>query len=371
VYGMAGSAYILMIPTVTFSNYFRAHIAGDSPLADAIWAAMVAIALVLAGVLGPFLGAYADQARARRKLLLISTCLAAVATALLSLVTKGQIMLGAVVFIGAHLCFLIAKAIYDSYLPLLGEKSELPVISSAGWGLGYIGSLACFALSLPVLRGAWGGDEPWALQMTILITAIFLAALALPALLFFPPDERRHADAGPGRKGPIAQVAGTLSKWRDHREAFKFLAAYYLINDAVVTWLLFVGIFMRVVFGLSVEQILYLSLLFYGIAIPATAAFGWLGKAWSERNAIYVTLAIWLALLAVMAMSAGARTPWLIAVLAGLVVGSTQALCRSLYARMIPPDRTSEFFGFNVFVGRASAALGPLVYGLVAAATQD
>lgn len=76
VYAMAGAGYLLMIPTVAYPIYFRFHVAAGNNLADAIWAGMVAASLVLAGILGPILGAYADQTRSRRKLILVSTCLA-------------------------------------------------------------------------------------------------------------------------------------------------------------------------------------------------------------------------------------------------------------------------------------------------------
>jgi UMF1 family MFS transporter len=90
---------------------------------------------------------------------------------------------------------------------------------------------------------------------------------------------------------------------------------------------------------------------------------------WSQRAALNLTLAIWLVLLAMMALGEGDAMPLAVALVAGLVIGSSQALCRSIYARMIPPARTAEFFGFNALVGRASAVLGPLAFGIVSATT--
>jgi UMF1 family MFS transporter len=74
-------------------------------------------------------------------------------------------------------------------------------------------------------------------------------------------------------------------------------------------------------------------------------------------------------LLAMMAVGEGEAMPLAVALVAGLVIGSSQALCRSIYARMIPPERAAEFFGFNALVGRASAVLGPLVFGIVSSQT--
>lgn len=368
-YGMAGSGYLLMIPTIAYAAYYRTHVAGGRPDADAIWGLVVASALVIAGTIGPFLGAYADRSATKRGIVGGLTVLTVALTALLVVVAQGDIVLGAVLFVGAHSSFLLAKALYDSYLPELGDPASLPFISGFGWGLGYVGSIACFLICLPLIRGGAEQSDPGLFRMSFVVTACFFALIALPALLWFPSGraERQFSTLPAG--SATAQVFRTIRRWRDHRETFKFLLAFYLINDAVVTVILFIGIYLKVTFGLSVEEILKLTLLFYAIGIPATAAFGWLGRRWSERGALYVSLAIWLVLLWLLAIGTHSGVPIAAACLAGLVIGSTQALCRSMYARIIPPGRASEFFGFNAFVGRASAALGPLAFGLVSSVT--
>ena len=105
------------------------------------------------------------------------------------------------------------------------------------------------------------------------------------------------------------------------------------------------------------------------IAIPATMFFGWLGDHWSQRGALNVTLMIWVLVLALMGWADGEYAPLAIMIVLGLVLGSTQSLCRSMFARMIPTDRAAEYFGFHALAGRASSALGPLLFGVVSALT--
>ncbi|MBL8908082.1 MAG: MFS transporter [Rhizobiales bacterium] len=364
-YGMGSSAYLLMIPTIGFATYFHAEIARGRPDADSLWAAVVAISLAIAGIAAPFLGAHADATHRRRRLLLLLTALACVLTATLSLTGAGDIVQAAIVFVGAHVAFMLAKAIYDSYLPQLGTRPSLPVISGAGWGLGYLGSIACFLLCLPFIRGGSETADPEIFRLAFLVTGVFFACLALPAIALLPADGR--STAGPGTA--YTRIRDTVIGWREHRETFKFLLAFYLINDAIVTLIFFIGIYFKTNFGLTVEEILRLSLLFYAVGIPSTVAFGWLGRRWSERGALNVTLAVWIGLFALLAFGEGAHVPLAAVLIGGLVIGSSQALCRSIYARMIPPERSAEFFGFNALVGRASAVLGPISFGLVSAAT--
>ena len=366
VYGMGSSAYLLMIPTIGYATYFHDQVAGDRTYASALWAIAVACALILTGIIAPLLGAHVDAAGMRRRALLLITMLACCLTASLSLVGRGDLLAGTLLFVGAHVAFLLGKALYNLYLPALGAPASLSGISGLSWGLGYVGSIVIFLLCLPFIAGATESSDPATFRLTFLITGGFFAVLSIPSLLLFPPDVEIHNRAI-GRASAYARVRDTLRQWRQHREILKFLLAFYLINDAIVTVLFFIGIFFKTDFGLSVETILKLTLLFYAVGIPATIGFGWLGRMWSERGALYVTLAIWLVLLGLMALARGPAVPLASAVIAGLVIGSTQALCRSIYARMIPAGRSSEFFGFNALVGRASAALGPLVFGTVSA----
>ncbi len=105
--------------------------------------------------------------------------------------------------------------------------------------------------------------------------------------------------------------------------------------------------------------------MFQLIAIPSTIFFGWLGDRWSQRGTVYLTLMIWIVVLALMGIAEGEHAPLAIVITLGLVLGSTQSLLRSMYAQMVPPDQSGEYFGFHALAGRASSALGPLIFGLV------
>src|SRR5689334_11293115 len=105
VYGMGSSAYLLMIPTIGYATYFHTQVAQDGPQAASLWAIAVAIALVIAGIIAPFLGAHADRTGKRPQILFALTASACIFTAALSLVVRGDIFLGIVLFIGAHVAF--------------------------------------------------------------------------------------------------------------------------------------------------------------------------------------------------------------------------------------------------------------------------
>ena len=117
------------------------------------------------------------------------------------------------------------------------------------------------------------------------------------------------------------------------------------------------------------SSILQLTLLFNVIAIPATLTVGLLRQRYSDLTLLKGILGIWIGVLWLMAGGTFALTPLLIAGGLGLVTGSTQSICRGMFAEIIPPEQSSELFGLHALVSKVSAIVGPLLFGVVSSAT--
>jgi UMF1 family MFS transporter len=365
LYDVAAHGYGLMIPAVGYAIYFTSFIAAAHPLADGLWSLAVALPLIAAGLISPWLGAVVDSHGHRRTWLAAATIACGLATALMVTLEQGDIASGIALFAVAQLASLLAGALYNAYLPQISTPENSARISGIGWGLSYLGGIACFLLCLPFIRGGIVPGNESHFAQAFLVTAVFLLVVGLAAISRFPREIR--VDRNRRSVRPYRQIWATICNWRNEREIPKFLLAYYLLNDAMVTVIFFAAIFFKTTFGLSVQQVLMYSLAFQLIAIPATMFFGWLGDRWSQRGALNVTLLIWAVVLALMGWADGEYAPLAIVIVLGLVLGSTQSLCRSMFSRMIPTDRTAEYFGFHALAGRASSALGPLLFGAVSA----
>jgi UMF1 family MFS transporter len=362
-YDMALHGYALMIPAVGYALYFTSFVVGGEGRASLLWSIAVAIPLLLSGLLAPLLGALADARGRHRALLAAATLACAAATAALAIPGQGAVGMAIAVFTLAHLAFLLASSLYNAYLPKLSDESNVARISGLGWGLSYLGSIACLLLCLPFVAGGIVSGEEGRYAIAFVVTAAFVLVVGLPAAFALPATQ----PDGMGRGNPYRRIAASVRGWRGTPEIPRFLLGYYLINDAVVTVVYFTGIFLKDSFGLSVQQVLWHSLAFQLVAIPATLVFGWLGDRWSQRRALLLSLAIWAVVLLLMAFASGPWAPLAIVGCLGLVLGSTQSLCRSMFARLFPADRAGEYFGFHALAGRASSALGPLLFGVVAA----
>jgi MFS transporter, UMF1 family len=366
-YDVAAHGYSLMIPSVAYAIYFTSFVAVDTGRADLLWSLAVSLSLLVSGILAPWIGAAADANGRRRSMLAAATLLCGLGTALLYTVGRGDVFAGAALFVLAQVGATIGGSLYNSFLPHVVGGRNAARLSGIAWGLSYLGGIACFLLCLPFTRGGLSDGNVAFFANTFLVTAAFLLVIGLPAVAALPAAAA--ANAGNAGEGPYQRIWSTIRHWRSDREVPKFLLAYYLVNDAVVTVLFFTAVMMKKTFGLELQEVLLLSLALQAIAIPSTAFFGWLGGHWSQRGAIYVTLALWMVTLLLMVVAQGRPGAYLIATSLGLVLGSTQSLFRSLFVDMVPKDRASEYFGFHALAGRASSALGPLLFGVVSAVT--
>jgi UMF1 family MFS transporter len=202
------------------------------------------------------------------------------------------------------------------------------------------------------------------------MSAVMFAILAVPGVAGLrglrraPEGVNGKADA---TFATLRAVAGTLRDWRSHRMALQVLLSFFLINDVLVTIQFFIAIVLSARFGLTVEGLLWLSLLFHLIAVPSTILLGVL----ADRRGARVTLAGMCVVLAssilLLAFGRATWTPTLAVVMLGFVYAAIQAVFRSLYAALVPYDRAAELFGFNSIAGRLSAAVGPLLFGAAVA----
>lgn len=370
LYDVASSSYALLIPSVAYAVYYRQVVCGGTQDCDVRWAAVTSLSLLLAGLLAPLLGAIADLGHLRYRIFVLTTGVCCAATAGLYWVQPGALVWGSLAFILAQVAYACSASLYDSYLPLLAPVHRLGQLSGLGWGLGYLGGLLCFALSYSWLQGGLAEANLPVYRLTFAVVAGFYLLVALPAFAWLP-RQGSGASTSLARLIPLAyqQVFQTLRRWQERPPIFQFLIGYYLLSDGLVTISSFIAIYLKTQFGLGMGEILRLTLLFNAIAIPTTLGIGYLSQRCSVLRLLKVIVALWVGLVLLIGFGRHPSTPLLIAIGLGLLSGSTQSLCRGLFAQIVPPQQSSELFGFHSLVGKISATAGPLVFGITSAVT--
>ncbi|WP_323845394.1 MFS transporter [Microbulbifer magnicolonia] len=368
-YDWANSAFATVVLAgffpLLFQDYWNAGVAAETANLRLGWANAAASLVIALGA--PLLGAFADAAAARKRLLLLFALPGMLATALLAGVPGGAWLAAALLFVCATVGFLGANLLYDALLTSVAPPERWHAVSGLGFGLGYLGGgllyLGCVAAALkPDAFGFTDGTQ--AALAAFVMTGLWWAIFSVPLMLWVrePPASAPSGDGNLiGRT--LGQLRNTLGQLHRYRNVALFLLAYWLYIDGVGTVIRMAVAYGRAL-GFERAHLILALLLVQFVGFPAAILFARLGDHIGPQRGIYLGLAVYTL---VCVWGAFIRAPWeffVIAVLIGLVQGGVQALSRSCYARLIPAAQSGEFFGFYNLMGKFAALIGPPLFGL-------
>jgi UMF1 family MFS transporter len=378
MYDWANSAFSTTVVTAFLGPYLAALIAtrpeGLLPVGpfliepEAFYPFCVTFSVILQVIFLPLLGALADFTNLKKRLLIFFATVGATATMLLGLVSSGDgVLAGGLLFILANFSFGAAVVFYNAYLPELARPDEQDGVSTRGFTYGYVGGGVLLALNLLLFQLAVD---------TAVAVRISLASAGVWWLLFtwaYPQRRlvvRRTAVALPKRSQflshSIRQFAATLrGMFRHHPRTLQFLVAYLIYNDGIMTVNTVAAIFAASELGMGPEQLVGVILMIQFVAAVGAILFNKLAGRIGAKRTVIITLLGWAGLL-VYAFG-WLETPaqiWGWAMVEALVLGSSQALSRSIFAKMVPAKQESAYFSLYEISERGTSWVGPLVFGL-------
>ena len=369
MYDFANSAFPTLIVTVAYSVYFKKIVAGGGGNADFLWGISLSLAMILSVTITPPLSAIADKRSNRKRFLILFAYVCVLATALLANVTAGMLFAGMALFIIATAAFESSLIFYNSFLPDVSTPKTIGKISGWGWGLGYLGGLLCLFLVKPFLAGGFSPNNLPSFRMSFVAVSVFYGLFTLPVIFWLNESKPKSIDTN-GR-GAFAELWKTLKNTRNTPGALKFLLAFFLYNDGIVTVISFSSIYAVSTLNFSMGEVLSLFITVQVSAGVGAFALGYLTDAWGPRKTILLTLANWCVVVIVAYFTETKHIFLGVSLLAGLSLGSSQSASRALMASYIPENRAAQSFSFYGICGKMSSVLGPLVFGGVSALTGD
>jgi MFS transporter, UMF1 family len=371
LYDWANSAFALSVMAVLFplflGSYWSAGESGAVVTQRLAWVTSAASAVVL--VLAPVFGTIADAGGYRKRFLLVLALCGAAGTAALG-VTPQAWWLGALaLYLFGSVGYYCSTVFYDSLLVDVVAPRYYSFVSSLGFAIGYLGGATLLAAHVVMLmRPADFGfpDSSSVIRFAFITVGAWWALFTVP--LVFLVQER----AGPERvatdvvKVAYRQLRSTVRHIGNYRRVVLFLVSYWSYIAGVFT-----VIFMAVNYGQRLgfnQKDLVMALMITNFAgFPATLLYGAVGHRFGPKSGIYVALAVYIA---VASWAVFMREVWqfyVMALIIGCVQGGVQSLSRSLYAELIPVERSGEFFGFYGMVTKFAHVVGPALVGIAAA----
>ena len=371
MYDWANSAYQTTIIAAVFPVYYRL-VAGsglEKNVATARLAWASAIAIMIVAILAPILGAIADSSPVKKRMLAAFMAIGVASCFGMFWITDGDWALALTLFIIGNVGVAGSIVFYESLLPHLVGPKDLDKVSSAGYAIGYLGGGVLLAINaMMIQKPDWFGiaDTGTATRLAFVSVGIWWLAFSIPLFLKVA-EPRALVNENPqpvSISGGFRQLAGTFRELRKYRQALLFLAAFLIYNDGIQTMIRMATIYGEGI-GIDTGAMITALLLTQFIGVPAAFAFGALASKIGAKAGILIGLAVYAVITVLGYYMTSAAHFFALAILVGLVQGGTQALSRSVYASMIPRQKSSEFFAiFSVFE-RYAGVLGPLLFGAV------
>jgi UMF1 family MFS transporter len=365
LFDFANTAFYVLILTVGYPLYFKKIVAVGTDQGDALWGISFSISMLIVALISPILGAVADFGAGKKRFLGLFTGLCIVATGSLFFVEEAMILQGMALLILANIGFEAGLVFYDAFLPEITTERSYGRVSGYGFAMGYVGSLVTLLIALPLYSDGFGHENLSNIRLSFLIAAGMFFLFALPLFLTVP-DRQRSAVLPPDFITiGIRRVLSTFREFSKYRNVGQFLLAYFLYIDAVNTIIVFSSIFADETLKLEVEEIIIFFAIVQTSAVVGSVLFGILADKLGHKRSLTISLLIWIVILVIAYFIENKMAFFGVGVLAGVALGSSQSSSRSLMSSLVPAEKKTEFFGFYSFFGKASAIIGPSLFGLV------
>lgn len=364
LYDVGNSAFILLVSTI-IPIYFK-NIASSMGISaansTAYWGYSISISTLIVAILGPVLGTLADTRGYKKPLFTLFLMLGVIGCASLALPLPWLLFL--IVFVIAKVGVSSSLIFYDAMLSDVTTDDRMDMLSSLGYAWGYIGSCIPFTLSLLLILSAdkLNITSGLATQISFIINAAWWFLITIP--LYKNYKQIHYIDVEKNAlKNAFIRLGNTFRDIKEQKEIFIFLLAFFFYIDGVYTIIEMATSYGKDV-GIDDNNLLFALLLTQIVAFPFAIIFGRLSKKFKTTSLISFTIGgyFFIALFALQLDKAWEF--WFLAVCVAMFQGAIQALSRSYFARIIPKEKSSEYFGFYDIFGKGASFTGTMLMGV-------
>jgi UMF1 family MFS transporter len=375
LYDWANSAVVTTVIAAVFPIYFH-RVAGAGLPEEAAtkrFGIATIIAMLALAFLALILGGIADRLPIKKKLLGLFLAVGAVAVLTMFFVHTGDWLFALSLFVVVEVAVSVTFVFYDALLPHIARGEELDRISTTGYALGYLGGGLLLALNLAWISFPqwWGlpsgaplteADATLPTRLAFLSVGVWWVVFSIPLFRRIPePDIPQTAVVG--RKfhplrDTLAQLVDTAATLREFKQAALMLLAFLIYNEGIGTIIKMAAIYGAEI-GLSASAMIGAILIVQFVGIPCTMLFGALAGKVGAKPAIFVGLGVYLGIAALAYVMRTNAQFVMLALLVGLVQGGTQGLSRSLFASLIPKEKSGQFFALFAMSEKLAGVWGP------------
>lgn len=369
LYDVGNSAFVLLFSTL-LPIYFSALAEGSnlSPVDYlAYWGYATSFVTLVVALIGPILGTISDLNGMKKRLWIISVLVGVLCCALMGLAAWWLPFLA--IFVVSKIGYSISVIFYDAMLHDVTTTERMDQVSTHGYAWGYIGSCLPFVLSLVLVLGnsIFGLSLSMAMHLAFVLIALWWLAMSFPLFRRY-----RQVNFTP-RQGKLfassfSRLGHTLASVKKDKKIFLFLLAFFFYIDGVYTIIEMATAYGEAL-GLDSTGLLLALLVTQLVAFPSTIFFSRLSNKHSSDFLISVAIVAYIGI-AIFAYFLQTQLHfWILAVCVGLFQGGIQGLSRAHFAKIIPSEKSGEYFGLMDICGKGASFLGTTLVSLVSQLT--
>ena len=369
LYDVGNSAFILLVSTI-IPIYFN-YLASLAKISEvnylAYWGYASSFTTLIVAIIGPVLGSIVDTKGYKKPIFTISMIIGVMGLACFSVPKSWIIFLS--VFVIAKIGYNASLIFYDSMLLDITDDKRMDYVSSQGYAWGYIGSCIPFVVSLVFVLFYEKMGIPFNGAMTIafLINALWWLGMTLPLLKNYKQVHFIEKQEHPIRDS-FKRLGHTLSTLNEDKKVFFYLISFFFYIDGVYTIIEMATAYGSAL-GLNTNGLLIALLVTQIVAFPFALIFGRLSKKYSTGKLIKVCIIAYTGI-ALFAIQLDKQWEfWILAIFVGMFQGAIQALSRSYFAKIIPPQKSGEYFGLFDICGKGASFMGTTLVGLISQLT--
>ncbi|HUQ85927.1 MAG TPA: MFS transporter [Vicinamibacterales bacterium] len=373
-YDWANSVYFTTVITAVFPPFFGSYAAKglDPAQATARFALITTVSVLCVAIMAPILGALADYTGIKKRLLGIFMIIGVTSCAAMVLIGEGDIGLASALFFIGNIGVSGSTVFYDSLLPHVAAPEETDRVSSAGYAMGYVsgGVLLLINLWWILSPGTFGfANSASATRASFVSVAIWWAVFSIPLFRRVPePPADGSGHRGLAIGAAFTRLIRTFKEIRRYKHAFLLFVAMVLYQDGIQTVIRMSSIYGAEV-GINQNAQIAAFVMVQFVGIPFALIFGALGTRIGTKRCIFIAIGVYIVAASLAYFMTNVTHFFILAFLVAMVLGGSQALSRALFARLIPRDRTSEFFGFYAVSERFATVFGPVLFTISVALT--
>ncbi|MGA1868380.1 MAG: MFS transporter [bacterium] len=368
MYDWANSAFATTVMAGFFPIFFKKFWCEgtDFTVSTARLGLANSFASIFVALAAPILGAIADKGSSKKKFLFFFAYMGVIMTSSLYLVSQGRWAVAVFLYVLANIGFAGGNIFYDSLITAVAPEKKMDIVSSLGFSLGYLGGGLLFALNVwmtlrPQSFGFAAASE--AVQFSFLSVGLWWSLFSIPIFMIVKePRGVNNLSVFTIVRAGFLQLKETFQEIRHLKSIFLFLLAYWFYIDGVDT-IIRMAIDYGISIGLDSNNLIIALLITQFVGFPAAIIYGYMGEKIGTKRAIYIAIGVYLGVSFWGAFIQGPREFYILAIIVGLVQGGIQALSRSFYARIIPVNKSAEYFGFYNMLGKFASVLGPVLIG--------